>query len=262
MSTSRVKSAERTMDVLSLLSSRVRPVPTMTIARSCGMPKSSTHHLLNVMLERGWVTYYEADRAWGLGPVAFETGSAYLRGEPLQRLARPILQRLTAATARTSHLAILHGSDVLYLDKEIHCQIGKRFITEVGVRLPAHLTSVGRAMLAALPPAQVRALYVQPLLVRRTQLGPVTVGTLLDELREVRERGYAFELGLTSPEIGCVGAVAMSHERVPAAAIGITFLKSNYSDATGQQLVSEVTAAAQQLSEAVGVRHRAQPAAA
>jgi DNA-binding IclR family transcriptional regulator len=262
MSASRVKSAERTMDVLSLLSRRVRPVPTMTIARTCGMPKSSTHHLLNVMLERGWVTYYEADKAWGLGPAAFETGSAYLRGEPLQRLARPILQRLTAATERTSHLAILHGSDVLYLDKEIHCDIGKRFITEVGVRLPAHLTSVGRAMLASLSPAQVRALYVHPLLVRRTGLGPVTVGKLLDELGEIKERGYALEVGLTSPDVGCVGAVAMSHERIPAAAIGVTFLKSTCCEATERELVNEVLLAAKQLSDAIGVRRRVHSTAA
>jgi DNA-binding IclR family transcriptional regulator len=257
MSASRVKSAERTMDVLRLLSGWVRPVPTMRIAQMCGIPKSSTHHLLNVMLERGWVTYYEAERAWGLGPVAFETGAAYLRSEPLQRLGRPILTRLAAATARTSHLAVLHGSDVLYLDKELHCDLGKRFITEVGIRLPAHLTSVGRAMLAALPPDQVRAMYVHPVLVRRTDKGPVTVGGLLEELREVRERGYAIEVGLTTPDVGCIGAVALSHEGYPAAGVGVTFLKSGCPEPARAQLASEVVAAAQQLGRAIGVRHRA-----
>jgi hypothetical protein len=82
---STVKSAERLLDVLGLLARHTRPVPTMAIARECAIPKSSAHHLLNVMRARNFVTYYEAECAWGLGVAVFEIGSAYLRSEPLQR---------------------------------------------------------------------------------------------------------------------------------------------------------------------------------
>lgn len=92
--TSTVKSAARLLDVLELLASHTRPVPTMTIARECAIPKSSTHHLLNVMRARNFVTYYEAERAWGLGISVFEIGSAYLRSEPLQRLGRHVVPPL------------------------------------------------------------------------------------------------------------------------------------------------------------------------
>jgi IclR family transcriptional regulator, acetate operon repressor len=246
------------MDVLRFLSSRLRPAPTMAIAYACGIPKSSTHHLLNVMLERGWVIYFEADKGWGLGPAAFETGSAYLRSQPLQRVARPILQRLTAATERTSHLAVLHGADVLYLDKELHCDVGRRFITEVGIRLPAHLTSVGRAMLAELTPAQVRALYVRPVLVKRTERGPVTVGKLLEELREVKERGCAVEFGLTTPDVGCAGAAVVSHEGFPTAAVGVSFVRTGDCPSLRSRIAKEVVTAAGELSRAIGVRRRSE----
>ena len=113
-----VKSAERVLEVLTLLAQHTRPVPTMTIARECGIPKSSAHQLLNVMRARHFVIYYDAEHAWGLGVASFEIGSAYLRSEPLQRLGRPVLVALTERTGDTSHLAILHGTEVLYLDKE------------------------------------------------------------------------------------------------------------------------------------------------
>jgi DNA-binding IclR family transcriptional regulator len=166
VSSSFVKSAERTLDVLHLLASRLRPVPASVVAHECAIPRSSTYHLLNVLRDRGWVNYYEAERAWGLGLTAFETGSAYLRSEPLQRAGRPLLAALTEHTGDTAHLAILEGTDVLYIDKE-ESRTAPRLVTEIGVRLPAHLTAVGRAILSRLSPAQVRALYARPVLVRR-----------------------------------------------------------------------------------------------
>jgi DNA-binding IclR family transcriptional regulator len=251
---STVKSAARAMDVLQFLSSRVRPVPTMAIAEACGIPKSSTYSLLNAMLERHWITYFEADRGWGLGSAVFETAAAYLRSRPLERLGRPVLQRLTGRTGETSHLAVLRGSDVLYLDKQVPAMSRVRLVTEVGVQLPAHLTSVGRAMLAALPPAQIRALYVHPLLVRRTDRGPLTVGRLLDDLREVKTRGYALEIGMTTPGIGCIGAAALSHEGYPSAAVGLTFVAARRGEDARAALAHAVMHAAAELGRAVGVR--------
>lgn len=257
MSSSTVKSAERTLDVLRLLAASLRPVPTMTIARTCNIPKSSTHHLLNVMLERDWVTYFPEDRGWGLGLAAYETGSSYLRSQPLQRLARPILQRLAAATALPSHLAVLHGDEVLYLDKAA-VREEVPLVTSAGVRLPAHLTAVGRALLAALTRDQVRALYVRPVLVKRTQRGPVTVGGLLSELDEVRKHGYSVEVGLTTPGIGCVAAVARSHEGYPTAAFGVTFVGAEHDAESLAALGEQVQAAADALAAATGVRRRLQ----
>jgi DNA-binding IclR family transcriptional regulator len=115
---SSVKSAERLLDVLDLLARHTRPVPTATIVRECGIPKSSAHHLLNVMRARNFVIYYETERAWGLGVSVFEIGSAYLRSGPLQRMGRHLLVELATRTGETSHLAMLHGTEVLYIDKE------------------------------------------------------------------------------------------------------------------------------------------------
>jgi DNA-binding IclR family transcriptional regulator len=243
-SSSTVKSAERLLDVLDLLARHTRPVPTMAIARECGIPKSSAHHLLNVMRDRHFVTYYETERAWGLGVALFEIGSAYLRSGPLQRLGRHLLVELTGRTDATSHLATLHGTEVLYVDKEQPTgTVG--LVTEVGVRLPAHLTAVGRAILAELPDAQVRALYASQPLVNRTGRGPTSVDALLRDLRAVCARGVAVDDEMVTRGITCVAAPVFSHEGVPAAAVGITFVSA-------QRTAEDMTIAAEVVLEISG----------
>jgi len=242
---SNVKSAERLLRILELLARHARPVPTMTIVRECEIPKSSAHHLLNVMRARHFVTYYEVERAWGLGVAVFEIGSAYLRSGPLQRMGRHLLAELTQRTGETSHLAMLHGTEVLYVDKEQPVGTAPKLVTEVGVRLPAHLTAVGRAILAELPEAHVRALYAGQPLVRRTGRGPASVEALLRDLEEVRRLGAAVDAEMVTPGISCVAAPVFSHESVPVAAIGVTYVTAQRSEGDARlaaELVCEVSA--------------------
>lgn len=252
VSSSNVKSAQRLLDVLELLARHARPVPTMTIARECDIPKSSAHHLLNVMRARHFVTYYEVERAWGLGVAVFEIGSAYLRSEPLQRMGRHLLAELTQRTGETSHLAMLHGTEVLYVDKERPVDTAPRLVTEIGVRLPAHLTAVGRAILAELPEAQVRALYAGQPLVLRTGKGPESVEALLRDLQEVRRVGVALDAEMVTPGITCVAAPVFSHEGMPVAAIGVTYVSAQRSEADARQAAALVCEASARLSSNLG----------
>lgn len=252
-SSSSVKSAERLLDVLELLARSARPVPTMTIARECAIPKSSAHHLLNVMRARNFVTYYEAERAWGLGVAVFETGSAYLRSAPLQRLGRHLLAELSERTGATAHLAILHGTEVLYVDKEQPSGT-VALVTEVGVRLPAHLTAVGLAILAELPEAQVRALYADQPLVLRTGRGPSSLEALLRSLDAVRREGHAIDAEMVTPGIACLASPVFSHTGLPVAAMGITFLAAQRSRAEMRAAAAVIDELSARLSSSLGHR--------
>jgi DNA-binding IclR family transcriptional regulator len=240
------------MSVLELLARHTRPVPTMTIARECAIPKSSAHHLLNVMRARNFVTYYETERAWGLGVAVFEIGSAYLRSEPLQHLGRPILTELTRQTEEASHLATLRGTDVLYIDKQAAIGPAPKLVTEIGVRLPAHLTAVGRAILSELSEAQVRALYANQQFVQRTGRGPATIDELLADLEEVRRRGFAFEDQMVTPGIACIASAVFSHEGVPAAAVGMTYVSAQRTQEQIDHAARLVCEAALRLSRSLG----------
>ncbi|MDQ6815815.1 MAG: IclR family transcriptional regulator [Actinomycetota bacterium] len=256
-----MKSAERLLAILRLLATYARPVPTMTIARECGIPKSSVHHLLNVMRAGHFVTYYEVERAWGLGVSVFEIGSAYLRSAPLQRMGRHLLTELTQRTGETSHLAMLHGTEVLYIDKEQPVGSPTKLVTEVGVRLPAHLTAVGRAILAECTEAQVRAIYANNVLVLRTGRGPTSIDGLLRDLVEVRARGIAYDVEMVTLGISCLAAPVFSHEDVAIAAMGITYVSAQRSDSSVQLAVDVVREVSGRLSANLGHVPRSDPIA-
>ena len=103
------------------------------------------------MIEEGFVVHLPEEHRYGLGVAAFEVGSGYSRQEPLQRISRRLLADLVDRTGQTAHLAVLHGRDVLYVVEE-RAPGRLPLVTDVGVRLPAHLTASGRAILSACLP--------------------------------------------------------------------------------------------------------------
>jgi IclR family transcriptional regulator, acetate operon repressor len=255
--TSTIKSADRVMDVLQFLATRVRPVRTMMIARHCDLPKSSAYHLLNRMKERNFVIYYPEERAWGLGPSVFEIGGAYLRSEPLSWLGRPVIQELADACNMTAHLAVLHGADVLYILKEApRGSATPQLVSRVGLRLPAHLTAVGRAILMWLPREHLRALLpVTSPLIKRTRRGPDLLSELECDLANGREHGYTIERGMTTPGITCLASTVFSHEGRAIAGLGVTFVQNQGEQPDTDQLAAHVVRAASSLSLALGGRH-------
>ena len=97
-------------------------------------------------------------------------------------------------------------------------------MTDVGVRLPAHLTASGRALLAALPAAQVRALYPHAdAFVDRTGRGPRSPSALRSLLVETRQRGHATEDGEVTEGLASVAAAVLDHTGHPAAGIAVTY---------------------------------------
>ena len=216
--------------VLRLLATRATAMPAASVARELALPRSTTYHLLAVLEREGFVVHLPEARAYGLGVSVFELGSAYLRHDPLERLARPLLVRLVDRVAVTAHLGILHGAQTLYLIKE-NPRGAVPLVTDVGVRLPAHLTAVGRAMLSRLPRAQVRALYPGVgSFVDRTGAGPSTPTELRRLLAQEAARGWALEDGHVSAGIASVAAAAYDQSGRPVAAVGLTFAAHAYPD--------------------------------
>jgi len=220
---SSVPALRRAIQVLRALAAHPAPMPAGTLARELALPRSTIYHLLAVLEAEGFVVHLPEARAYGLGVGVFELGSAYLRNDPLERLARPLLSRLVEQTGQTVHLGVLHGRETLYLVKEQPTH-ALPLITEVGVRLPAHLTASGRSMLAALPRPQVRALYPdRDAFVDRTGRGPRTPAQLRELLAAERARGWAEEDGHVTPGVASVAVCVLDYGQRPAAAVGCTF---------------------------------------
>jgi DNA-binding IclR family transcriptional regulator len=220
-----IPAARNALGVLRLLATRSGPVPASTLARELRIPRSSVYQLLGVMIDEGFVVHFPEDRAYGLSALVAQIGSAAGQTERLARLAKPLLDRLVTEVALpvVAHLAVLGGSDVIYAAR-VQGFRAPTTVSSIGVRLPAHLTATGRAMLAALPAAQVRALYPSSdRLTKRNDIGPATLAELTLLLAQVRDRGWAVEEGDVTAEYASVGASALDHNGYPVAGIGLTF---------------------------------------
>lgn len=246
--------AGHALDVLTLLSRHARPLPASTVARELGLPRSTAYRLLAALVDRGFVVHLPEERRYGLGVAAFELGSAYTRQGPLQRIAGPLLTRLADRTGHNAHLAVLHGRDVLYVIEE---RVPGRpsLVSDVGIRLPASLTASGLAILAALPAAQVRALFPSTdAFVQRHGTGPTSLSTLRPLLTRTRTRGYAEEVGFVTPGLASVAAAVLDHTDHPVAGVTVTFPIVEAGQEPGPELIAAVQECATEVSRRLGHR--------
>nr|WP_245958731.1 IclR family transcriptional regulator [Microbacterium bovistercoris] len=218
-----VPAADQTLRILRHLARRPAPIAASALARDLDIPRSTVYHLLATLEEHGFVVHLAQDRRWGLGTSAFELAGGYARQEPLARLGRPLVAGLADRLGESAHLAVMSGRDVLYIVEERAVR-RPALVTDVGVRLPAHLTATGRAMLAALPKVQVRALYPDASsFTERTGRGPRKPSELRELLRMVRQSGVATEDGEITEGFRSVAAAVTDHAGWPAAAIAVTW---------------------------------------
>ncbi|AZC14433.1 IclR family transcriptional regulator [Microbacterium sp. ABRD28] len=218
-----VPAADHALRILELMAQQAGPVTAHAVATSLSLPRSSVYHLLGTLARRGFVVHLPDEHRWGLGIGAFELAGGFARQQPLARLGRPLVASLVDRIGESAHLAVMSGRDVVYIVEE-RAPHRPTLVTDVGVRLPSHLTATGRAMLAGLPKEQVRALYPDASVFSdRTGRGPRTPGELRELLRQARLDGLAVEEGEVTLGFRSIAACVTDHTGWPAAAIAVTW---------------------------------------
>lgn len=231
-----VPAGAHTLRLLTYLAQQATPVAAASMSRDLALPRSTTYHLLDTMIDAGYVTHYPEQQVYGLGLSAYELASGYMRQEPLQRLARRPLADLADRSGHSAHLSVLHGREVVYVIEE-RAPGRVRLITDVGVRLPAHTTASGRAMLAELPPAQVRALYPSAKDLRSDPpVGPQTPMKLRRLLGDVRRAGFATEEGEVTAGQASLAHAVVDASGYPVVAVAVTYPVEDGSDALLEDL--------------------------
>ena len=147
------------LKILRYLAEHGRPVLASAIARDCHFPRSSTYRLLHVMDDTGFVTYYPDEGRWGLGLSSYELGTGYLLSDPLARQSMSILVTLAAQTGAFMAIGVLDGTDAIVSGAHHPESTTEWADFEPGVRYPAHLTAMGRALLIGRSRGELLALY-------------------------------------------------------------------------------------------------------
>ncbi|MGB8859257.1 MAG: IclR family transcriptional regulator [Ilumatobacteraceae bacterium] len=186
------------------------------LARRTGLPKPTLHRLLAALDVLGLVEKTPA--GYQLGIRLFELGEHVPRKQKLREAALPFLQDLFEASHDTVHLAVLEGTDVVYLER-IRGHKPVNIASRVGGRLPAYCTGVGKALLAFNPEAAMKVLAMP--LTARTAYTITNHQVLAEELTRIRQTGIAYDREENSIGIVCAAAPILVDDRA-VGAISVT----------------------------------------
>ena len=236
---SKVPAATHTLAILRLLMTTDAPISAARIAAQLRLPRSTTYQLLKVMVDAGFVMHLKSHRTYGLGVAAYSLAQAYSTQQPLVRASTRHAQALAKLAGGSAHVSRLSsGMEVLYVLEE-RSAAAVSLITDVGVRLAAERTASGRAMLAALPDAELKARVDAAGLGRQWQ----KIHTMV---QQVRLRGWAEETEEVSVGQSSIAAAVLDHTGRPAAALAVTFTPGVGVDKHAE-LVAETCRRAQQM---------------
>lgn len=242
---------DRVVDILESFTRLGPELGVSDISRALDLKKATTHRLLASLRRRGIVAQDAQSRRYRLGMKLWELGQmATTQVDWLERI-KPYLQELTDLTGETTHLAVLNDGQVLYVEK-VESSHSLRMPSQVGRRLPAHCTGVGKALIAFLPEEVVRSL------VARRGLPSFTANTITDrvkleaELATIRARGYSVDDEEIEEGLVCIGAPVRDHTSHVVAAVSIAGPSSRLRPDTIERHAESVVRIAAAMSAALG----------
>lgn len=188
------------------------------LSRTSGLPRSTAHRIADELAELGWLE--KTGEGYSLGMRMFEFGELVPRQRNLVSVAMPYMEDLRTATGASVHLAVLDGSEVVYL-QVLASKLAPKMNSRRGGRLPAHATGVGKAMLAFSPPDAVQRV-IDTGLPRLTARTISTPGQLKRELSAIRSSGIAYDREESNPGVLCAAVPIFGNDGSVRAGLSVS----------------------------------------
>jgi IclR family transcriptional regulator, pca regulon regulatory protein len=214
-----VESLARGLDVLACFDADHRTMTLSEVASAVGLARPTARRLLLTLVELGFVRSVEG--SFTLTPKVLTLGMAYVGALGLWDIARPHLEGLVRRTGESSSMAQLDGSDIVYVARvSVPKIIALR--VEIGTRFPAARTSQGKVLLAALSPDELSATLSRPSLAGLPPYIGRSEDQLLEELVQVRARGWALADEELAPGVRSVAVPVRDRAGLVRAAMNVT----------------------------------------
>lgn len=190
--------------VAAVVSALAEERSTSGIARLTGLPSSTVHRILQDLVAVGWARE-DGRRGYLLGARLLALAGRATDQVSLVRVAHPRLQELSDSTGHAVHFAVRTRAEAVYIDK-IEGNRAYRMRSRVGLAIPLHSTAIGKAVLAALPDDEIRAVLTHAGMPALTSHTITSVEEMLRHLEKVRERGYSLDDEENELSTRCIGA--------------------------------------------------------
>jgi len=185
-----------------------------------GVARSTAHRLLSALRRRNFVMQDRPNGAYRPGPALNAVGLAAISGIDIRRVARPVLEELQQESQETTCLAVLEDTSVRFIDC-VESMRSVRVGNRTGVVRQAHASSVGKALLAELPPQELYRRYPDEQLPAAAPAALTTRSALVAELQEVRTLGYAWNWEESSEGVSAVAVALHDSLGAPTAAMSV-----------------------------------------
>ena len=243
-----VNAAEKVLRTLDALPDNPR---LGDLAKATDLPKSTVHRILQTMVSEGFVVLDESSGNYSPGPRLLGLAGRTFSRADTSSGAEPMLHRLQQETGATVHLAVLSGDEAVYVRK-VEGNKPYRMVSRIGMAIPLHCTGIGKAILAGMSDAEVRAYAKRTGLARRTPNTVTDAKRLVTEVESIRQRGWAADLEENEIGIVCVGAGVRDHTGAITAAVSVSQLESDQAGVPLDELGPLVARRAAEISTAFG----------
>jgi DNA-binding IclR family transcriptional regulator len=240
-----VPGLERGLLLLCEFSRRNRTLTAPELARRLALPRSTIFRLLTTLETMGFVT--RSGNEYRLGMSVLRLGFEYLASLELTELGQPLLAKLCDRLNYPSNLVVRDGRSIVYVAKVSPPSVFSSAVN-VGTRLPAHATVLGRILLEDLSLAELRELYPEDHLEQFSPCTPKTVMALFDMVQADRQRGFVSSEGFFESAISTVAAPVRDQSGQIVAALGVTIPTTQIAHVNFNELLLQVRRSADELS--------------
>lgn len=237
-----VRSVERAFELLELIQDSGGRTKLSDLSAATGLALPTVHRLLGTLVRLGYVRQLP-DRRYALGPALVRLGDG--AGRQFGAIARPVLADLVDELGETANLAVLDTDQVLYI-AQVPSRHSMRMFTEVGRRVAAHSTGVGKAILAQLNDDEVGRIIARTGLPVATDRSISEPAAFFAELARIRDRGYAVDDGEQEVGVRCY-AVAVRLAPAPTA-VSVSGPAARVDDEFGTRAVRALQRAADRIA--------------
>lgn len=243
-----MRSVQRALDLLNVLQTYQHPVRLSDLARHADLHIATAQRLLNVLVDNGFATRYAS--GYTAGPAALSIAHAYLVASPLNMIAQPIMQALSAECGLTSSLYVpLAGTRVLVARVEGANPL--RYTLPIGERFPLYLGAAGKTILAFLPEQDRQEALVSVATIEHADGSATPIGAFLAELETVRQQSFAESTGERALGITAVAAPILDAAGTVQGALGLT----GPSDELDGERIHRVVPELRRAASAIGARY-------
>jgi len=246
-----VQVLNRALDIIEQLSQSPKPIGPTQISKNTGISKGTVSRILSTLLTRDYVKRDITEGKYSIGPKLTALVSYYIGSLELQTEARPYLSSLASELNLTTHLGILDGKEVIYIEKLDRFPT-KQLYSQIGYRVPAYCSSLGKCLLARYSGEELENIIGNRDFKIYTPNTLPNTEALKEQLRLIRDQGWAMDN--QEHELGhmCVGAPIYDYRGEIIAAVSASGVSSVITSDYLPVVVQSVKEAAKQISKCMG----------